>query len=278
MDDIIRAENLYFSYDDNKSYSLNNFSVNIKRGKKIAFMGANGAGKSTFFLALNGINRISSGNLYIDGEKLSYEKKKLLSIRKKIGIVFQDPDNQLFSASVKQEISFGALNIGMSEIEAKNEVEKIIDRLEIRSFKEKPTHSLSGGQKKQVSIADVLVMRPKIVILDEPFSALDPKHIGLVKKAIDMMVENNITVIISTHDVDFAYEWAEEIVLVHQGQVLRHTSTEEAFFDTESLEKTNLEMPKVLEMFLSLVKKGILAEGLKIPRNIKELENHILNT
>lgn len=278
MDDIIRAENLYFSYDDNKSYSLNNFSVNIKAGKKIAFMGANGAGKSTFFLALNGINRISSGNLYIDGEKLSYEKKKLLSIREKIGIVFQDPDNQLFSASVKQEISFGALNMGMSEIEAKNEVEKIIDRLEIESFKEKPTHSLSGGQKKQVSIADVLVMRPKIVILDEPFSALDPKHIGLVKKAIDMMVENNITVIISTHDVDFAYEWAEEIVLVHQGQVLRHTSTEEAFFDTESLEKTNLEMPKVLEMFLSLVKKGILAEGLKIPRNIKELENHILNT
>lgn len=278
MDDIIRAENLYFSYDDNKSYSLNNFSVNIKAGKKIAFMGSNGAGKSTFFLALNGINRISSGNLYIDGEKLSYEKKKLLSIREKIGIVFQDPDNQLFSASVKQEISFGALNMGMSEIEAKNEVEKIIDRLEIGSFKEKPTHSLSGGQKKQVSIADVLVMRPKIVILDEPFSALDPKHIGLVKKAIDMMVENNITVIISTHDVDFAYEWAEEIVLVHQGQVLRHTSTEEAFFDTESLEKTNLEMPKVLEMFLSLVKKGILAEGLKIPRNIKELENHILNT
>ena len=157
-DIIIKADDLYFSYDDEKSYSLNGMRREIERGKKVAFMGANGAGKSTFFLCLNGIHRPTAGTLYVDGEAVDYSKKGLLNLRSKVGIVFQDPDNQLFSASVFQEISFGALNIGMSETDAKTAVEQVIDTLEITPFMDKPTHSLSGGQKKQVSIADVLVM------------------------------------------------------------------------------------------------------------------------
>ena len=127
-DIIIKADDLYFSYDDEKSYSLNGMSLEIERGKKVAFMGANGAGKSTFFLCLNGIHRPTAGTLYVDGEAVDYSKKGLLNLRSKVGIVFQDPDNQLFSASVFQEISFGALNIGMSETDAKTAVEQVIDR------------------------------------------------------------------------------------------------------------------------------------------------------
>ena len=172
-DIILKAENLYFSYDDENSHSLNGLSLEIKRGHKVAFMGANGSGKSTFFLCCNGIHRPSSGTLYFNGEPIDYSKKGLLDLRAKVGIIFQDPDNQLFSASVYQEISFGILNLGVSEEKAKEEVEQVIDYLEITPFRHKPTHALSGGQKKQVSIADILVMHPQIIILDEPTRGID---------------------------------------------------------------------------------------------------------
>ena len=151
-DIILKAEDLYFSYDDDNSHSLNGLSLEIKRGQKIAVMGANGSGKSTFFLCCTGIHKPQKGKLYLDGQEVKYNKKGLLDLRSKVGIVFQDPDNQLFSASVYQEISFGILNLGVSEEQAKKEVEEVIDYLEITPFRSKPTHALSGGQKKQVSI------------------------------------------------------------------------------------------------------------------------------
>lgn len=274
-DIIIKADNLYFSYDDEKSYSLDGMSLEIERGKKVAFMGANGAGKSTFFLCLNGIHRPTEGTLYIDGEAVDYSKKGLLDLRSKVGIVFQDPDNQLFSASVLQEISFGALNVGMSDEQAREAVEKVIETLEITPFMDKPTHSLSGGQKKQVSIADVLVMNPEVIILDEPASSLDPKHTVIVNKIVDMLVEQGITVLMSTHNVDYALEWAEEIVLIHDGKTLMQGSPIEVFSNSEVLEKTNLKKPAAIELFESLVEKGILPANLTVPRSLKELENYI---
>ena len=146
---ILKAENLFFSYDDEKSHSLNGLSLEIGRGKKIAFMGANGSGKSTFFLCCNGINRPTSGTLYFDGAPVDYSREGLLKLRQRVGIVFQDPDNQLFSASVYQEISFGVLNLGKSEAEARQEVERVIEKMGISPFRDRPTHALSGGQKKQ---------------------------------------------------------------------------------------------------------------------------------
>lgn len=274
-DIIIKAENLYFSYDDEKSYSLNGLNLEIERGKRVAFMGANGAGKSTFFLCLNGIHRPTEGTLYIDGKPVDYSKKGLLDLRSKVGIVFQDPDNQLFSASVFQEISFGALNIGMSEEETREAVEKVIKTLEITPFQDKPTHSLSGGQKKQVSIADVLVMNPEVIILDEPASSLDPKHTVIVNKIVDLLVEQGITVLMSTHNVDYALEWADEVVLIYGGKTLAHDKPEAIFQNDEILEKTNLKKPAAIELFQSLVGKGILSAELPVPKSLKELENYI---
>ena len=119
-------------------------------------------------------------------------RKGLLKLRQKVGIVFQDPDSQLFSASVYQEISFGILNLGVSEEEAAREVEEVIGRLEITPFRHKPTHALSGGQKKLVSIADILVMHPDIIILDEPAAALDPRHSEMVNKIVDKLTERGL--------------------------------------------------------------------------------------
>ena len=274
-DIILKAENLYFSYDDENSHSLNGLSLEIKRGQKVAFMGSNGSGKSTFFLCCNGIHRPSSGTLYFDGEPVTYDKKGLLKLRSKVGIVFQDPDNQLFSASVYQEISFGILNLGVSEENAKKEVEEVIDHLEITPFRHKPTHSLSGGQKKQVSIADILVMHPDIIILDEPAAALDPKHTTMVNHIVNRLTEAGITVLMATHDVNYAYEWADEIMLFHEGKVLMHGTPADVFSNKAVLARTNLEPPAVLELFDSLCMKGILKPTLPVPKNLKTLEKYI---
>ena len=274
-DVIIKADNLYFSYDDEKSHSLNGLSLEIRRGRKIAFMGANGSGKSTFFLCCNGIHQPSSGTLYVDGEPVDYSREGLLKLPQKIGIVFQDPDNQLFSASVYQEISFGVLNLGKSEEEARQEVERVIDEMEITPFRDKTTHALSGGQKKQVSIADILVMHPEVIILDEPAAALDPRHTVMVNEAVDRMTAQGITVMMATHDVNYAFEWADEIMLFKDGQVLMHGAPVEVFSNLTALAQTNLEQPVVLQLFDSLCKKGILKPSLPVPVTLSQLEKYI---
>ena len=274
MDTIIKTENLKFKYADGTE-ALKGINIDIKRGEKIAIMGANGSGKSTFFLHLNGISRPTEGRVYIDGKELKYSRKELIEARKKVGIIFQDPDNQLFSSSVRQEISFGLFNLGYTQKEAKEKVDAIIKELNIDSFANKPTHFLSGGQKKRVAIADILVMDPKIVILDEPASGLDPKHIKLTDEIIDGLTEKGITVIIATHDAQRSLAWADRLILFHDGKVIGEGKPEEILRDEELLETTNLEKPAVLKLFDNLVEVGILDKDLKTPVTTDQLEKYI---
>lgn len=272
---ILQADDLSFSYDEGETWALQHLSLSIHRGRKIAFMGSNGSGKSTFFLCCNGIHRPVDGRLYFKGQPVAYDRKSLLALRSKVGIVFQDPDNQLFSASVYQEISFGVLNLGLDEETAREKVENVIEKLEITPFRHKPAQSLSGGQKKQVSIADILVMEPDIIILDEPAAALDPKHQIIVNRIIDTMTDAGITVLLSTHDVDFAYEWADEIMLFHRGSLLADGTPQDVFSRRDLLARTNLKPPVVLEMFDRLCQKGLLKPSLALPKNLAQLEAYI---
>lgn len=275
---VIRAENVDYTYEGSKIKALDHLSLNIRKGKKVAVMGGNGCGKSTFFLCLNGIRRPESGRIFIDGKPIEYTKKGLLDVRRKIGIVFQNPDEQLFSASVYEEISFGILNMGADEETAEKAVRQIIEELGLSAFQEEPTHALSGGQKKQVSIADILVMKPDIIILDEPAAALDPKHTTMVNQIVNRMTKAGITVFMATHDVNYAYEWADQVILFHQGKVLMQGAPEEVFSNPHVLEKTNLEPPAVLELFHSLCQKQILKTTLPLPKNLKTLEKYISDT
>lgn len=276
MDDIIlKAENLFYSYDDGNSHSLNGLSLEIRRGKKIAVMGANGSGKSTFFLCCNGVYRPSSGTVFFHGQPVDYTRKGLLQLRQKVGIVFQDPDNQLFSASVYQEISFGLLNLGTPEEDVKRAVEQIMEEMEITGYRERPTHALSGGQKKQVSIADILVMKPEIVILDEPAAALDPHHTALVNRAVERMTEEGITVMMATHDVDYALKWADEVIVFKDGKAAAQGAPQQIFKDRELLKKTNLECPAVLRLAEVMRRKGILKGESCDPDSLDELIQQI---
>lgn len=275
QDILLKAENLCYTYEGETHPALDNLSLEIRRGKKIACMGSNGSGKSTFFLCCNGIHKPDSGKLYYDNHPFNYSKKGLLDLRRKVGIIFQDPDRQLFSASVFQEISFGLLNLGYPEEIARKKVNTIIDELGITAFAHKPTHALSGGQKKLVSIADILVMEPELIILDEPAASLDPLHTQIVRDIIDRITGQGITVMMATHDVNYAYGWADEILLFHKGQIVKHGSPAEVFSDKALMEQTSLIPPMLLSLFEKLQAENILNSKLPAPKNMSELQRYL---
>ena len=268
---VIEAQDVSYTYDGNDERALDGLNLKIRRGTKVAFMGGNGSGKSTFFLCLNGIRRPDTGKIRIDGKAIEYTRKGLLEVRGRVGIVFQEPDDQLFSASVYEEISFGILNLGADEETARSEVESVIEELEITPFQDRPAHALSGGQKKQVAIADILVMHPEVMILDEPAAALDPKHTRKVQQIVDRLTEKGITVLMTTHDIDYAYSWADEIVLMHRGKVIRQGTPFEVCSDREALKAASLEVPAVLRMHERLKEKGLIPQDAAPPGNIDEL-------
>lgn len=271
VDWVIKAENVSYTYDGNNQKALNGLNLKIRRGAKVAFMGGNGSGKSTFFLCLNGIRRPDEGTIYIDGKPVEYTRKGLLDVRSKVGIVFQEPDDQLFSASVYEEISFGILNLGADEDTARREVERVIEELEITPFQDRPAHALSGGQKKQVAIADILVMHPEVMILDEPAAALDPKHTRKVQEIVDRLSEKGITVLMATHDIDYAYAWADEIVLMHEGKAIRQGTPAQVCTDRQALEEASLELPVVVKIYERLREKARIPEDTPLPGNVEEL-------
>ena len=267
---LMQVQDLSYRYED-QTLALDKINLNIYRHQMLAIMGSNGSGKSTLFLNLNGVYKPTSGQILYEGKPLDYSRKGLLSLRKKVGIVFQEPDNQLFCASVLGEISFGPFNLGLDEATVRNRVTQICDTLSITPFLDKPTHFLSGGQKKRVSIADILVMEPELLILDEPFSALDPKHAHMIDNILKQLTDSGITVIIATHHADQAYRWADRIVVLNHSHVLADGTPQEIFSNKELLAAANLEQPTLMKVSDILKRKGILSEC-DFPKTAEELE------
>lgn len=268
----VELSGLSYTYEGSGIKALDGVNLKIEKGNKVAFMGDNGSGKSTLFLCLNGIHRPDSGEIYIGGEKITYTRKGLLDVRKKVGIVFQEPDSQLFLASVYQEISFGIMNLGVEEQTARREVERVMEELDITPFRDRPAHALSGGQKKQVAIADILVMHPEVMILDEPAAALDVTHTEKVHRIVEDLTKRRITVLMATHDIDYAYRWADQIVLMKNGRILKEGTPEEVCSDEALLKAAGLVRPAVLRLYEKMAEKGFIELREKPPKSIEELE------
>ena len=226
MSEILRCENVCFAYD--KEQILNNVNMSIEQGSFTAILGRNGAGKSTLFLNINGVHKKDSGKIYYNNEEIIYNKKGIENIRKKIGIVFQNPDYQLFSASVLKDVSFGAVNLGFSYEEARQKSIKALEEVDMVDFIDKPTHALSFGQKKRVAIAGILVMEPEIIILDEISAGLDPMgayEILTLLKNINK--EKNTTIILATHDMDILPLYCDYAYVLDKGSVVLHGKSDE---------------------------------------------------
>lgn len=275
MDDsIIKTKSLEFSYDESKQV-LKGIDIDIKRGERIAVLGSNGAGKSTFFLNLNGVLHPEKGDIYFHGRKMEGSRKDLNELRKAVGIVFQDADNQIIASTVLGEVSFGPLNLNKSKEEVMDIVERALGYMNLLEFKERPPHYLSGGEKKRVTIADIIAMDSEIFIFDEPTASLDPVNVDILHQVMNKLYEEGKTLMISTHDVDFAYQWAERIIVFCDGKIIADGVPEEIFKDEEILLKANLKKPVLLDIYEILDKKGILMENMECPKTVQQLEKII---
>ncbi|WP_258360579.1 energy-coupling factor ABC transporter ATP-binding protein [Moorella sulfitireducens] len=270
MAPLLEAVKLSFTYPDG-TRALQNVTLSIPPGKKIAVLGPNGAGKSTLFLHFNGILRPQEGCIYFAGNRIDYSHKALINLRRQVGIVFQDPDSMLFSASVRQEISFGPLNLGLARDEVAQRVEAALVATGIADLRDKPTHFLSYGQKKRVAIASVLAMEPRVIIFDEPTAYLDPRSTREVMALLADISRQGKTIILSTHDVDIAYTWADYIYIMARGRVIGAGTPAEIFCDAALLETADLARPWLLEVYEDLKNKGWLPATAPVPQKKEEL-------
>jgi cobalt/nickel transport system ATP-binding protein len=255
---IIETKNLSYSYD-NEQNALSNINISIKKASITAVLGGNGAGKSTLFLNLNGVFTPSSGEVYFENKKVNFDKLGLKELRKHIGIVFQDPNEQLFSASVRDDISFGAINLGMHE----NEVNKLLDEVAIQTgvaeFIDRPTHSLSFGQKKRVAIAGVLIMKPDVIILDEPTAGLDPHGvIEILDLILEISKKTGISVVIATHDIDIVPLYCDYAYVLAKGKIVLEGKPKELFQEAKKLRSYSLRLPRISHLMEILKKEDKL--------------------
>ena len=236
-------ENVSYRYAGRDGLALDGVSVELPSNKKIALIGRNGSGKSTFFLHCNGVLKPSSGRVLLDGEVVGYGRAGLKKLRQTVGIVFQQADDQLFSASIEQDISFGPLNLGLTDEEARERVDEVMRSCEIDHLTGRPVHALSDGEKARVALAGVLAMRPEIILVDEPTASLDPLMRQQVFRIFDRLIGGGKTVVVATHEYEIARFWAEFVVVMDQGNLLAAGYTDEIFEQVELLEKIGLNRP-----------------------------------
>lgn len=255
MSVILETEALTYSYNSSQLV-LDNMTMRFEEGKIISVLGANGAGKTTLFLHLNGILKPDSGEVIYNGKSISYKKKDLHRLRAEIGIVFQNPDDQLFSATVFDDVSFGAINLGLGAEEVTKRVNDILERLELSDLKDRPTHSLSFGQKKRVAFAGVMVMQPKVIILDEPTAGLDPVGVSELMHVLKKICkEDNITIIIATHDIDVVPVYCDYIYVIDNGRVMGSGTPSEIFSRPGLLRENRLRLPRISHLLEILNKE-----------------------
>jgi cobalt/nickel transport system ATP-binding protein len=257
--------------------ALDDVSLSFERGARIALLGTNGSGKTTLLHHLNGILKPTSGTIYYEDEPLQYDSKSLLELRKRVGFVFQDPNDQLFAPTVKQDVAFGPLNLGIPAEQVKKIVEEALKTVGMDEFANKPPHFLSLGQKKRVALAGVLAMQPEVIIMDEPTSNLDPRATSeILHLLLHLNKEAGITLLLATHDVDMVPLFAKKLYILSKGKLASYGSPKELFSDTEMIRNVNLRSPRLTHLFEVLKKENNLPIGSELPLTISEARREIL--
>lgn len=234
---VLEVSGLAYAYPDGHQ-ALFGVDLHVHRGERVALLGPNGAGKTTLVLHLNGILSAGAGTVAVSG--LPVLKAHLSEIRRRVGIVFQDPDDQLFSATVRQDVAFGPANLGIRGAELDHRVLTALDQVGMADFVDRPPHHLSFGQRRRVAVATVLAMQPEILVLDEPSSNLDPAS---RRELADILRSLDVTVLMVTHDLPYALELCPRAVILSEGVVAADGATYDLMTDTELMTKHRLELP-----------------------------------
>ncbi len=273
MNSLIRLDNIEYSYP-NGLKALKGITLPIEKGEKIAIVGSNGAGKSTLLLMFNGMLKPEKGAVFYDGEPVSYTRDALRDLRKKVGFVFQNPDHQIIAPTVYQDVAFGPVNLDYTSEEIERSVNEALMYVGLSGFGRRPPHHLSGGEKKKVAIAGILAMNPDVLVFDEPTSALDPGSSESIMELLDELNHEGKTIIISTHDVELAYPWADRIVLMDEGRIIKSGESGQVFSDEKLLREAKLSKPVLLEIYDSLVGRG-MPEQEKLPKSVLDFARMI---
>ncbi len=273
---LFKLENLSHRYSDG-TLALDEISLNFEKRERIALLGTNGSGKTTLLNHLNGILKPTSGKIYFEDKPLEYDAKSLLSLRKRVGFVFQDPNDQLFASTVKQDVAFGPLNLGYAPDHVKKLVDDALKTVGMTEFTEKPPHFLSFGQKKRVALAGVLAMQPEVIIMDEPTANLDPRAISeILHLLLQLNKEKGITLLLATHDVDMVPLFANRLYILNKGKLVSAGEPKELFSNTEMIRNVNLRSPRITHLFEVLKKENNLPIDSKLPLTISEARKEIL--
>ncbi|WP_444455596.1 energy-coupling factor ABC transporter ATP-binding protein [Rhodobacter capsulatus] len=269
MTAILAAEALQYSFPGGVT-ALDGLSLAVPQGESLAILGPNGAGKSTLLLHLNGTLRPQAGRVLLGGTATGHSRKDLTDWRRRVGLVLQDADDQLFAATVFEDVSFGPLNLGLSEPEARARVEEALSALSISDLRDRPTHMLSGGQKRRVAIAGAVAMRPEVLLLDEPTAGLDEAGSEQLLTLLRGLLDRGMTLVFSTHDVNLAAALADRVALFRAGQVVAEGRAVEILSDRATLAKVGLRPPLLIDLALSARESGLLDHNAALPKTRAE--------
>ena len=266
---LLEFENVAFRYPDG-NVGLDACSLQIARGSRNALIGTNGAGKTTLFQHANGLLRHQAGAIRYAGQPIDYSRAGLRALRSAVGLVFQNPDQQLFSASVQEDVSFGPLNLGLDMDTVRQRVAVALRAVSMEDLADRPVHNLSFGQKKRVCIAGVLAMEPQLLILDEPMAGLDHAMRQELLAVFDHLHSQGITLLLATHDIDFAYRWADRIHVMARGQCTAAFDAKDFPANANALGAAGLPVPGLIELHRQLIAGGHLNPDTS-PRSIGDL-------
>jgi cobalt/nickel transport system ATP-binding protein len=219
MKPLFEFDAVFYRYPGQEQFALQALTAVLPAGERVAVVGRNGAGKSTLFLHCNGLLRPVAGAVRFRGQPLAYDRPSIKALRHRVGLVFQNPDNQLFSASVAQDISFGPLNLGLSEDEVRRRVAAAADLCDITHLLSRPTHALSGGEKARVALAGVLAMEPEVLVADEPLASLDPWMRLALFEILQRFYDRGNTILMATHNLSVVSDWATYVIVLQAGSV-----------------------------------------------------------
>ncbi|MFE0698848.1 ATP-binding cassette domain-containing protein [Streptomyces sp. NPDC058872] len=259
-----------FAYEDGPAV-LSGVDFAVAEGRAVALLGRNGSGKTTLLRLLSGGLRCGGGALLLDGAPVTYDRKGLTRLRSTVQLVVQDPDDQLFAASVAQDVSFGPMNLGLPEEEVRLRVREALEALDIVALEDRPTHLLSYGQRKRAAIAGAVAMRPRVLIMDEPTAGLDPHGQERLLETLHRLREAGTTVVMATHDVDLALRWADEAAVLSPTG-LRTGPVAELLSDDVLLDAARLRRPWAAAVTRLLRSHGLLGVGADAPRTPEDLE------
>nr|WP_320160373.1 ATP-binding cassette domain-containing protein [uncultured Methanoregula sp.] len=276
MSVLLEARDVRYRYPGSQE-AIKGISFHMRRGEKIALVGPNGAGKSTLLQMFNGMIRPTSGTVLFSNEPIRYDTQSLRQLRKRVGYVLQNADRQIIAPTVYQDVAFGPANLGYDEPAIRLAVATALRQVGLVGFERRPPHHLSGGEKKRVAIAGVLAMDPDVLVFDEPTSGLDPSGSEDLMELLDELNHEGKTIVISTHDVELAYPWADRAILLADGQIIREDVPDVAFGNPKYVRMAHLSVPTLLELSAELGKRGFTIPERK-PRSVLDMihiiENH----